>query len=86
MDSYLNASAPATIKLLLESLQPKQTFSPLWRLVEEGPIMPSRAPFEIPGDMRTFAEHSVEQAKVCIRQVHGRHAIYDEHFRGTVED
>jgi hypothetical protein len=25
--------------------------------------MPSRAPFEIPGDMRAFAEHSVEQAK-----------------------
>jgi hypothetical protein len=57
MDSYLNASAPAMIKLLLKSLQPKQTFSPSWRPVEEGPTMPSRAPIEISGDMRAFAEH-----------------------------
>ena len=27
--------------------------------------MPSRAPFEIPGDMRAFAERSVEQAKAA---------------------
>jgi hypothetical protein len=31
--------------------------------MEEGPIMPSRTPFEIPGDMRALAEHTVEQAK-----------------------
>jgi hypothetical protein len=63
MRSYLNRSAPAMMNLFLETVQPKQTISPFWRLVEERPIMPSRAPLEIPGEMRAFAELSVEHAK-----------------------
>src|SRR5271167_183364 len=46
------------MKLFLETLQPKQT-----RLVEERPIMPSRATLEIPGEMRAFAERSIKQSK-----------------------
>jgi phasin len=63
MGSYLNHPAPATMNLFLETVQPKQTISPFWRLVEERPIVPSRASLEIPGEMRAFAERSVEQAK-----------------------
>src|SRR5271169_975038 len=65
MGIYLNHPAPAMMNLFLETVQPKQTISPFWDLVEERPIMPSRAPLEIPGEMRAFAERSVEQAKAA---------------------